>query len=45
MNGARSSCWFIELQRIGARMCKITSNVLHKVQFVYELRPQRLLVY
>ena len=34
MNGARSGCWFIESQRIGARarvyMCKITSNVLHK---------------
>ena len=30
MNGARSGGWFIESQRIGARTCTITSNVLHQ---------------
>ena len=30
MNGAHSGGWFIESQRIGARTCKITSNVLHQ---------------
>ena len=30
MNGARSGGRFIESQRIGARTCKITSNVLHQ---------------
>ena len=42
MNGARSGYWFIESQRIGARMCKITSNVLHKTNVAGERNRPRI---